>query len=171
MIANGFIQAGLVLSQPLPAYFKGRAGGPAEIAHLAERGPELVGQPSTGYRLVAEQGLGYLAAGDRVYTAPETQRILAQNELVEGRIVQRTHQADLETQTARLRGVAAAEQATQRQMLLQSNSQVVHELQQVRRAIKEQEYYRLNEQDDMVRRVEADGRRREKLERRYKRRG
>jgi hypothetical protein len=54
VIANGLIQAGLVLSQRLPAYFKGRKGGPAELAQLAERGPELVGQEKTGFRLVAQ---------------------------------------------------------------------------------------------------------------------
>jgi len=84
--------------------------------------------------------------------------------------VQRAHQTDLETQTTKLRNSAAAEQLAQRTALLQSNNQVVHELQQVRRAIKEQEYYRLNEQDDVVRRVEADCKRRDKLEKRYKRR-
>jgi TP901 family phage tail tape measure protein len=171
VVANGVIQAGLVLSQPLPAYFKGRQGGPAELATLAERGPELVGQQSTGFRLVANEGVGYLAAGDRVYTAPETQQLLAQNDLVEGRLVQRAQQVDLETQTTRLRGGAAAQQAAERAAMLQANQPVLEELRQVRRAIQEQEYYRLNEQDDMVRRSEVEGRRQDKLEKRYKGRG
>jgi TP901 family phage tail tape measure protein len=168
VIANGLLQAGLVLSKPLPQYYKGRKGGPAEVAMLAERGPELVGQEQTGFRLVAEQGLGYLAAGDRVYTAPETRRILAENELVEGRIVQRTHAADMETQTTRLRTAGASQQAAQQAALLRSNDQVVQKLEQVRRAIQEQEYNRLNEQGDLVRRIEAEGRRRDAYAQRYR---
>jgi TP901 family phage tail tape measure protein len=171
VVANGVLQAGLVLSQPLPAYFKGRQSGPAELATLAERGPELVGQERTGFRLVAEQGVGYLAAGDRVYTAPETQQILAQNDLVEGRLVQRAQQVDLETQTTRLRSGAAEQQAAERAAMLQATQPLLDKMEQVRRAIQEQEYYRLNEQDDMVRRSEVEGRRRDKLEKRYKGRG
>jgi len=84
----GGLQAAVVLSKPLPAYFKGRADGPAEWANLAEQGPELVGQPGT-FRVVAKQGIGYLAAGDKVVTAPETRQILAQNTILEGRLVER----------------------------------------------------------------------------------
>lgn len=98
--------------------------------------------------------------------APETQRILAQNELVEGRLVQKVQQTDVETQTSRLRVLStgnpyAAEAAQARAAQSRGTDRIV-------RAIKEQEYYRLNEQDDMVRRVEADGKRQDKLDKRYK---
>jgi hypothetical protein len=38
----------------------------------------------------------------------------------------------------------------------------------VRRAIQEQEYYRLNEQDDLVRRQQVDQQRRDHLNKRYR---
>jgi len=167
-LANGAIQEALVYSKSLPAYFKGRTSGPAEVAHLAEHGPELAGQPSTGYRLYDKPTIGRLAAGDEVLTANETRRILAQNDLMDGRIVQRAHQADLEIQTTKLRVLStgnpyAAEAA-------QARAAQARDIDRIVRAIKEQEYYRLNEQDDVVRRVEAEGKRRDKLEKRYKRR-
>ena len=45
---------------------------------------------------------------------------------------------------------------------------VVQKLEQVRRAIQAQEYNPLNEQDDLVRRIEAEGRRRDSFTRRYR---
>jgi hypothetical protein len=45
---------------------------------------------------------------------------------------------------------------------------VVQKLEQVRRAIQEQEYNRLNEQGDLVRRIEAEGRRRDAYAQRYR---
>ncbi|GAA4501392.1 hypothetical protein GCM10023172_23160 [Hymenobacter ginsengisoli] len=87
-LALGAVQEAVILSKPLPSYYKGRESGPAEFANLAEQGPELVGQPGT-FRVVAKQAVGYLAAGDRVYTAPETKQILAENTILEGRIVER----------------------------------------------------------------------------------
>ncbi|MGI4869714.1 MAG: phage tail tape measure protein [Janthinobacterium lividum] len=144
-LANGLIQEALVLSKPLPAYFVGRKNGPAEFAHLGERGPELVGQERTGFRLVEKPSVGYLAAGDRVYTAPETRTILRQNELAEGRIMQRAQQADMERQTVRLRQGAAARQAEAQAAFERSNGQVLAELRQVRKAIQEQEQLRVAE--------------------------
>lgn len=164
----GGLQLAAIYSKPLPAYSKGRKSGPAEMAHLAERGAELAGQPKTGYRLYNKPTIGRLAAGDQVLMANETQRILAQNDLVEGRIMQKAHSSDLETQTTKLRVLStgnpyATEAAQARAAQARDTDRIV-------RAIQQQEYYRLNEQDDMVRRVEADGKRRDKLEKRYKRR-
>lgn len=83
--------------------------------------------------------------------------------------MQKTQQLDLETQTNKLRVLStgnpyATEAAQARAAQARDTDRIVQ-------AIKEQEYYRLNEQDDMVRRVEADGNRRDKLEKRYRRRG
>jgi hypothetical protein len=167
-LALGGLQAAVVLSKPLPAYFKGRPTGPAEFAQLGERGPELVGQPGS-LRIVEKPSVGYLAAGDRVYTAPETQQILAQNELVEGRLVQRQYQRDLDTQTSQLRTGALQREQAQQRAAQQSNDQVLAELRQVRKAIKEQEYYRLNENDDLVRRSHQENGWRDMVNRRYKR--
>jgi hypothetical protein len=145
------LPVGFVLSKQPPQYYKGRKGGPTELAQLGERGPELVGQEKTGFRLIAEQTVGYLDAGDRVYTAPETKQILAQHELVEGRIVQRTQATDMELQTTRLRTAGASLQRP-------GGTEIG-----AGRAIQEQEYNRLNEQGDLVRRIESEGRRRDDL--------
>jgi hypothetical protein len=74
----------------------------------------------------------------------------------------------METQTTRLRTAGASQQAAQQAALLRSNDQVVQKLEQVRRAIQEQEYNRLNEQGDLVRRIEAEGRRRDAYAQRYR---
>ncbi|HEX8658251.1 MAG TPA: phage tail tape measure protein [Hymenobacter sp.] len=103
VIAQGIAQTVAILAKPLPAYFKGRTSGPAETALVAERGPELIGQPSSGFRLVAEQAVTQLAAGDRVYTATETRDVLRDHELVAGKLVSRRHQTDQEQQATNLR--------------------------------------------------------------------
>ncbi|TPG66049.1 phage tail tape measure protein [Hymenobacter nivis] len=166
-LAEGALLEAAVLSRPLPSYFVGREDGPAEYAHLAERGPELVGQPGS-FRVVAKQAVGYLEAGDRVFTAPETRQILQQNEVVEGRIVQRQQGQDQERQTQQLRTGAQARQAAERAAAQQSNQEVVKELRAVRRAIHEQEYQRLNEQDDLVRRRHREQGWQDMVNRRYK---
>ena len=150
----------------MPNYFVGRKDGPAEFANLGERGPELVGQEKTGYRLIPKPTVGYLRAGDRVYTAPETQQLLRQNELVEGRIQYRAQQADMERQTVRLRSGAVQQQAAEARAVRQSNNEVLAELREVRRAIKEQEYYRLNEHGDLVRSRKVEDSRQDSLNKR-----
>jgi TP901 family phage tail tape measure protein len=107
VIAQGLAQAAVVLSKPLPQYFKGRESGPAELAVVGERGPELIGKPGS-FRLAASEGVMRLAAGDKVYTAPRTEQLLHSHELVEGRLVARRLQADVEKQTGQLRARSEA---------------------------------------------------------------
>lgn len=78
VIAQGALQAALVLSKPLPQYFKGRKGGPAELAVVDEKGPEIIERKGQFF-MGADAGprLTYLGAGDKVYTALETERLLA----------------------------------------------------------------------------------------------
>jgi TP901 family phage tail tape measure protein len=111
VIAQGLAQAVAIASKPLPSYFKGRRSGPAETALVAERGPELIGQESTGFRLVAHQAVTQLAAGDRVYTAPETRDVLRDHELISGRLVARQQQQDTDRQTASIRSVGGRAEA------------------------------------------------------------
>ena len=144
VIAAGVAQAVAIAAKPLPNYFVGRAGGPAEYAHLAERGPELVGQPGS-FRLVARQAVGYLAAGDRVFTAPETQQQLAQNELVAGRLVQRQQGEDMEAQTGRLRAGARAQQVAAQAAFERDNAALLVEMKGLRRDVREQEQLRVAE--------------------------
>lgn len=75
----GGIQAALVASRPVPQFFKGRRGGEAvPLAEVAERGPELIREAKTDtYRYVAKRAFVPLAAGDDVFTAEETRRIMA----------------------------------------------------------------------------------------------
>jgi TP901 family phage tail tape measure protein len=167
-LAEGALQTAVVLSKPLPSYFVGRKDGPAEFANLGEQGAELAGQEKTGFRLYTKPTVGYLQAGDRVYTAPQTKQILAENKLVEGRLVQRQYNNDLEQQTVRLRVSAAQREQAQQRAVQQSNAHVVQELQGVRKAIQEQEYYRLNEQDDLVRRSHRANGWRDTVHQRYK---
>ncbi|MBG8556153.1 phage tail tape measure protein [Hymenobacter guriensis] len=75
-LASGAIQAAVIASQPLPQYFKGRENGPAEWAQVAERGPELIEGRSGGMKLVQKPSVVFLAAGDKVHTAPKTADIL-----------------------------------------------------------------------------------------------
>ncbi len=84
-------------------------------------GMAAAGQPVL-LRLVAQRSVGYLAPGDSVYTAPETSQILAQNELVEGQLVQRQYQRDLDTQTGRLRTGSLQREAAQQRTAAQSNN-------------------------------------------------
>ncbi|MBW3128849.1 phage tail tape measure protein [Hymenobacter profundi] len=76
VVAQGIAQAAVVLSQPLPQYFKGRRGGPAEYAEVAERGPELIESPGKGMRLASKRGITYLHQNDVVHTAERTREIL-----------------------------------------------------------------------------------------------
>ena len=105
VIAQGLAQLVAIEARPLPNYFKGRRGGPAETALVAERGPELIGQPGS-FRVVAEQAVTRLAAGDRVYTAPETRDVLRDHELVAGRLVARRQQDEQARQASALRVVS-----------------------------------------------------------------
>lgn len=74
--ATGALQIAAILSTPIPQYFKGRNGGPAEFAEVAERGPELIETPGKGMRLASKRGIAYLNQNDIVYTAERTREIL-----------------------------------------------------------------------------------------------
>lgn len=74
----GGLQEAVILTKPLPAYFKGRKSGPAELAQVSERGPELIHEKASNrFRYVAEQAVVQLGEGDKVFTAHETTAMLA----------------------------------------------------------------------------------------------
>lgn len=76
--ALGTVEEIAVLSKPIPAYEKGRKGGRAEWAVVAEAGPEMVVEPSGKATLYDTEGatLTYLKAGSSVLTAKETQKVM-----------------------------------------------------------------------------------------------
>ncbi|WP_170172525.1 phage tail tape measure protein [Hymenobacter rigui] len=76
-LAAGALQVATVLAQPLPQYFVGRDGGPAEWAWVGERGPELVTTPSGQAQLFSQPTVTYLPAGADVHTADKTRQLLA----------------------------------------------------------------------------------------------
>ncbi len=74
-IAQGAIQAALVLAKPLPAYAVGTKNAPEGPALVGERGPEL--RRSKGkYIYYDRPTVTHLNRGDTIYTASETSRIL-----------------------------------------------------------------------------------------------
>ncbi len=83
VIAQGVLQAALVAARPIPQFYKGTLNAPEGVAWLGERGQEAVVSRDGSARLTGNSAhLGYLHAGDQVYTAesPETkmyQNILA----------------------------------------------------------------------------------------------
>jgi hypothetical protein len=87
-IAQGAVQAALVLAQPLPTYKKGRRGGKEEWALVNEEGPELIGRPGR-MRIEADGRLTVtkLKAGEDVHTYHETKKIF-ERELQTEKIVE-----------------------------------------------------------------------------------
>lgn len=164
VIAQGLAQAVAIASKPLPTYFKGRRSGPAETALVAERGPELIGQASTGFRLVAQQTVTQLAAGDRVYTAPETRDVMRDHELVAGRLVARRQQQDTHQQVSALRGlstrpgvIAAAEARVQQQQARLDTERIVKAiLERPVYALEEDGLYRYSRKQDSVTKMRAE---------------
>lgn len=79
--AIGVAQEVALFSKPIPAYEKGRRGGPGEYAIVGEKGAEIVQEPSGRMRLYDTPGasLTYLQPGSNVYTAEETQAIIERN--------------------------------------------------------------------------------------------
>ena len=74
---QGGLQTAAIYSRPLPAYFRGRQGGIAELAEVSERGPELIKRAKTGnMEYVAERAIVPLGAGDDVYSAHQTTEML-----------------------------------------------------------------------------------------------
>lgn len=76
-LAQGAIQAAIVLAKPLPTYAKGRKDGEAELAITNELGPELREHKGKFY-IDPRPGpqLTYLEKGEKVYTHVETERLL-----------------------------------------------------------------------------------------------
>ncbi|OZI09940.1 hypothetical protein BWI93_00960 [Siphonobacter sp. BAB-5385] len=92
-IAQGAIQAALVLAKPLPAYAVGTKNAPEGPALVGEKGPEL--RKSQGkYFYYDRPTVAHLNRGDTIYTAAETQRILHDAQ-VNGSMAGRLHQARL----------------------------------------------------------------------------
>ncbi|CEJ71256.1 hypothetical protein BN1195_03601 [Chryseobacterium oranimense G311] len=79
-LAFGIAQSVSIMSKdPTPKYWKGRKGGPAERAITQDRGREIItGQDGKIKSLGSDTGskVTWLEAGDTVYTADETKRIL-----------------------------------------------------------------------------------------------
>lgn len=84
-IALGFgaVQAGLIMSKdPTPQYFVGRKDGPAEMAWTQEKGREIIaGKDGKIKSLGSDKGatLTKLDAGDKVFTATESMKLLSQS--------------------------------------------------------------------------------------------
>ena len=78
------LQAALIMSKnPVPQYFVGRKDGKEEIAWTQEKGREIITDRSGKIKsLGSDDGavLTKLSAGDRVYTASETAKILSEME-------------------------------------------------------------------------------------------
>lgn len=78
------LQAALIMSKnPVPQYFVGRKDGKEEVAWTQEKGREIITDRSGKIKsLGSDDGavLTKLSAGDRVYTASETAKILSEME-------------------------------------------------------------------------------------------
>lgn len=80
-LATGGIMAALIMAKdPVPKYFIGRKGGPEEMAWTQEKGREIITDKTGNIKSLGSDGgatLTKLDAGDNVYTASETAKILA----------------------------------------------------------------------------------------------
>ena len=66
-LAAGLLQAAVVISKPLPKYFKGRDGGPAEWAIVGDQGQEAIQYPGGKTTLTPDHAtMAYLPAGAKV---------------------------------------------------------------------------------------------------------
>lgn len=73
----GAIQLATVLARPLPQFFKGTDNAPEGLAWIAEKGPEL--RESNGKMMYYDKPqIAWLNQGDKIHTAEQTQKILAQ---------------------------------------------------------------------------------------------
>ena len=74
----GALQLATVLAKPLPQFFKGTDNAPEGFAWVAEKGPEL--RETNGKAIYYDKPqIAYLNQGDKIHTAEQTQKILAQN--------------------------------------------------------------------------------------------
>ncbi|SNC62241.1 phage tail tape measure protein, TP901 family, core region [Hymenobacter gelipurpurascens] len=95
VIAQGLAQAAAIVARPIPQYFKGRDGGPAEWAMVGERGAELVSTPSGGAQMFAGPTVTYLPQGATVHTASETRDIVRENRFINNRLLTQPYQQEL----------------------------------------------------------------------------
>jgi len=129
-LAQGAIQAAIVLAKPLPTYYKGRKGGAAEFAITNELGPELR-EHRGKYYLDPRPGpqLTYLEQGEKVYTNVETERML--NNIVEGDTNVK-HVTNLSNSTAVIsKQLNPAPQSNGAEMLAKRFTQQIGRLEQV----------------------------------------
>ena len=84
--ALGAAQLATVIAQPIPQFFKGTKNAPEGPAWVGERGVEAIQRKRTGrIELTPNTAtMTYLNAGDKVFTASETRRIVERMELEGG---------------------------------------------------------------------------------------
>lgn len=75
--ALGAVQVGAIAAQPIPQYFRGTNSSKEGLAHVGERGRELVIYPSGDVAMTpATDTLTYLPKGSQVLTASETKAMM-----------------------------------------------------------------------------------------------
>ncbi|GAB2582525.1 hypothetical protein [Spirosoma areae] len=75
--AAGIAQAAAVLAKPLPAFWSGTTSAPEGFALVGDRGPELRKKTDGSYQYYDKPTVDYLGAGDVIYTASQTARMVA----------------------------------------------------------------------------------------------
>lgn len=86
-IAQGAIQAGVVLSQPIPQYYTGTENSKEGLAEVAERGPEIIEDRKGNKRLAMKRQITYLEQGSKVYNAQKTAKMLADESLNQKKLI------------------------------------------------------------------------------------
>ena len=87
----GVVQAGFVLAQPLPRFFKGTKDAPEGLAWTDEKGAEIHTDKKGNIKdLGSDSGarLKMLESGDKIYTASESQNILKNSILNDNSLTQ-----------------------------------------------------------------------------------
>lgn len=76
--AKGAIELAKLIATPLPQYYVGRTGGPAELARVSERGQEAKVDKHGNFSLLPNrESVVFLNEGDSVLTAEKTRDILS----------------------------------------------------------------------------------------------
>lgn len=75
--ATGLAQIAAIESRPLPQYFKGTTYSERGLAYVAEYGPELAITPGGKPKLYDTPQVANLELGTRIFTARETEQIIA----------------------------------------------------------------------------------------------
>lgn len=86
-IAQGAIQAGVVLSQPLPQYYTGTENSKEGLAEVAERGPEIIEDRRGNKRLAMKRQITYLEKGSKVYNASKTAKMLNDDSINQKKLI------------------------------------------------------------------------------------